>query len=140
MLGATDKELGDFFDVTEQTVNNWKTAHPEFFESIKSGKLKADAIVAHSLYHRAIGYKHDAVKIISVADGNNQGSHVEQVPYVERYPPDTTAAIFWLKNRRPAEWRDRQEHDLTVTQTTYVVEVPAKHTSPVTWQRQYSKN
>src|SRR3546814_4832909 len=31
--------------------------------------------------------------------GNGQGSHVEQVPYIERYPPDTTACIFWLKNR-----------------------------------------
>ncbi len=109
LLGATDAELGDFFGVTEQTVNNWKHAHPSFFESLKAGKAKADAIVAHSLYHRAIGYKHDAVKILTVADGNNMGSHVEQVPYVERYAPDTAAAIFWLKNRRPDLWRERQE-------------------------------
>ena len=117
LLGATDAELGDFFGVTERTINNWKDEHPSFFQSIKAGKVKADAIVAHSLYHRAIGYKHDAVKILTVADGNNMGSHVEAVPYVERYAPDTAAAIFWLKNRRPDVWRDKQEHDHTVTLT-----------------------
>jgi hypothetical protein len=49
------------------------------------------------------------VKILTVSDGGNEGSHVEQVPYIERYPPDTTAAIFWLKNRRPKAWRDKHE-------------------------------
>lgn len=113
MLGATDKDLADFFDVSEATINNWKLAHPQFLESLKAGKLKADALVAHSLYHRAIGYKHDAIKIITVPRGDNQGSDVQEIPYVERYPPDTTAAIFWLKNRRPDQWRDRQNLDVT---------------------------
>lgn len=113
LLGATDAQLADFFGVSETTINNWKLAHPEFLESLKAGKEKADALVAHALYHRAIGYKHDAVKILTVADGNNSGSHVEEVPYVERYPPDPTAAIFWLKNRRPDLWRDKQDHEHT---------------------------
>lgn len=115
LLGATDAQLGDFFDVDERTINNWKDAHPEFFQSLKAGKEKADALIAYSLYHRALGYKHDAVKILTVADGNNAGSHVEQVPYVEHYPPDTTAAIFWLKNRRPDLWRDKTETEHTGT-------------------------
>ncbi len=113
LLGATDLQLADFFGVSESTINNWKIDHPRFLESLKAGKEDADAMVAQRLYSRALGYKHNAVKILTVARGDNQGSEVEQVPYVERYPPDTTAAIFWLKNRRPDVWRDRQNLDVT---------------------------
>lgn len=114
-LGATDKDLAAAFDVTEQTINNWKDKHPAFFESLKEAKREADERVERSLFERAIGYEHDAVKILTVARGENQGSEVQEVPYTERYAPDTTAAIFWLKNRRPELWRDKQtvEHDVT---------------------------
>lgn len=105
LLGATDAQIADFFGVTEQTVNNWKKAHPSFFESLKRGKMEADGEVANSLYRRALGYEHEAVKI--VADAKTGAEHV--VPFIERYPPDTTAAIFWLKNRQPKAWRDRHE-------------------------------
>ena len=109
LLGAIDADLAAFFDVTEQTVNNWKHAHPEFFESLKRGKAEADANVADSLYHRAMGYEHPAVKI--VADAKTGAEHI--VDYVERYPPDTVACIFWLKNRQPRYWRDRHQHELS---------------------------
>lgn len=109
-LGATDKELGDFFGVSEQTINAWKTAHPAFLESLKAGKGMADAEVADKLFKRATGYEHPAVKI--VANANTGQEHVVQ--YTERYPPDTTAAIFWLKNRRPDVWRDKTEQDVSV--------------------------
>ena len=63
----------------------------------------ADAEVAERLFLRARGYTHEAVKILS------RGGKEEpvMVPYVEHYPPDTTACIFWLKNRRPDLWRDK---------------------------------
>lgn len=105
LLGATDSRLADFFDVEESTINNWKHEFPEFMESIKKGKEVADAEVAQSLFKKATGYEHEAVKIF-----NDQGAPMI-VPYVERYAPDTTAAIFWLKNRQPALWRDKQEID-----------------------------
>lgn len=54
LLGLTDAEMAVSFDVTEQTFNNWKRAHPEFFESLKSGREDADAKVAGSLYKRAM--------------------------------------------------------------------------------------
>jgi len=105
-LGATDKDMADFFGVSEQTINAWKKAHPLFLESLKGGKEMADAEVADKLFKRATGYSHDAVKIFA-----NATTGAEQiVPYVEHYPPDTTACIFWLKNRRPDLWRDK--HDL----------------------------
>lgn len=109
LLGATDADMASALDVNPSTINRWKLDHPDFCASIKRGKEEADGMVAKSLYRRALGYSHPAVKIITVARGNNGGSDVEQVPYTERYAPDTTAAIFWLKNRRPDLWRDKHD-------------------------------
>lgn len=104
LLGATDQNLADFFEVDVSTINNWKIDHPEFFESLKAGKASADADVAASLYHRAMGYSHKAVKMFQY-----EGCVISE-QYDEHYPPDTTACIFWLKNRRPDIWRDRIQH------------------------------
>lgn len=105
-LGATDKDLAEFFEVEESTINNWKKDYPQFLESLKNGKTEADDLVEKSLFQRARGYEHEAVKIF-----NHEGVPLV-VPYTEHYPPDATSCIFWLKNRRPGEWRDRQEHEL----------------------------
>jgi hypothetical protein len=107
-LGATDIQLADFFEVSETTVNNWKNSHPEFLESLKLGKDEADQRVVSSLYRRALGFEHDAVKIFCSKDGV-----VTEVPYREIVPPDTTACIFWLKNRQKADWRDKVEAEVT---------------------------
>jgi hypothetical protein len=114
-MGATDKDLAEAFGVDERTINNWKKDHADFFQSLKDAKAEADERVERSLFRRALGYSHPAVRILTVPQGENQGSVVESVPYVERYPPDTTAAIFWLKNRKPAEWRDKSEVEHGVT-------------------------
>jgi hypothetical protein len=100
-LGATDREVAEFFNVSEQTLNTWKHVHPEFLESLKLGKETADRRVEQSLYRRAVGYSYDAEKIFPY-----KGAAV-RVPYVEHIPPDTTACIFWLKNRQRDLWRDR---------------------------------
>lgn len=100
LLGATDKQLADAFGTTEQTINGWKRAHPAFFESLRRGKSEADARVASSLYHRALGYEHEEDDIRAL------NGEIVITPTIKHYPPDTTAAIFWLKNRRSVEWRD----------------------------------
>lgn len=87
LLGATDSELARFFDVTEATINNWKNAHPEFFDAIKEGRESADSKVARSLYKKACGDT--------------------------EHPADTVAAIFWLKNRRKLNWREKHEIEVT---------------------------
>lgn len=115
LLGATDKELADFFERTESTINNWKKAHPDFLDSIKRGREIADGDVAVSLYKRAMGYSHKAVKIF-----NDQGAPLE-VEYTEHYPPDTAACIFWLKNRQKGKWRDKQEVEQSGAVTYKVV-------------------
>lgn len=109
LLGATDRDLADFFEVNQQTIDNWKIRYPEFLGSLKLGKEEADGRVERSLFQRAIGYEQDAVKIFMPKDA------VDPVyaPYRERVAPDVTACIFWLKNRKREEWRDRQEHEHT---------------------------
>jgi hypothetical protein len=102
-LGATDKEIADFFNVCEATVNNWKHNYPQFLESIKSGKAESDMNVANSLYNRACGYKHEEEKNIIVY---GEKKKIKESKY---FPPDPTAMIFWLKNRRSKDWRDKQD-------------------------------
>lgn len=101
-LGATDQELADFFEVSARTIYRWQASHEEFCQALKAGKSEADERVERSLYHRAVGYKHEAVKIFMPAGA----AKPVYAPYVEHVPPDTTACIFWLKNRRPEAWRD----------------------------------
>lgn len=109
LLGATDTDLAKFFDVCEATINNWKKDYPEFLESIKRGKYEADANVADRLYQRALGFEHDSEEIKVISNGEGMGSSIERVPIRKVYAPDPTSAIFWLKNRQPEKWRDKQE-------------------------------
>ena len=128
-LGATDVQLAEFFGVDERTIYRWKDEYPKFCQALKRGREDADGKVVKSLYRRALGYSHKAVKILTVARGGNMGSEVEEVPYIERYPPDTTAAIFWLKNRRPDQWRDKRDVDLTSNGETLEALVAASRQS-----------
>lgn len=104
LLGATDDELADFFGVSKQTLNKWKKDYPEFLDSLKKGKDIADSNVASKLYNRAIGYDFEETHTIS-----KNGQVVGEKHIKKHQPADTTAAIFWLKNRQPEKWRDRKE-------------------------------
>jgi len=106
-LGATDADLADFFEVSDRTIYRWASAHDEFCQALKAGKDVSDDRVERSLYHKAVGYTFDSEKVFQF-----QGEIV-RAPTKEHVPPDTTAMIFWLKNRRKDTWRDRQEHELT---------------------------
>lgn len=104
LLGVTDKQLSEFFGVCEATLNNWKNDHPSFLESLKQGKGQADAMVAKSLFKRALGYSHPETKIAT-----RDGQITDTLDVEKHYAPDPTAAIFWLKNRQPEIWRDKKE-------------------------------
>jgi hypothetical protein len=111
LLSATDEDLARFFEIDVATLYRWKNEHPDFCEAIKEGKEIADTNVANRLYNRAVGYEHDDIELKVVSRGGNLGSEVQEIPVKKYYPPDTTAAIFWLKNRQPKAWRDRVEVD-----------------------------
>ncbi len=109
LLGATDAEIADFFDVDVRTIYRWKNAHEAFCQALKAGKEQADERVERALYHKAVGYEQKAVKIFMPANATEP----VYAEYVEKLAPDTTAAIFWLKNRRSQEWRDKVDHELS---------------------------
>lgn len=106
-LGATDLEIADFFEIDVRTLHRWKAEHEEFCHALKAGKAQADERVERSLFSRANGYEHDEVDIRVV------GGEIVQTPIRKFYPPDTTACIFWLKNRKPAEWRDKVDQTVS---------------------------
>ncbi len=104
LLGATDKEMADILGVSESTFNEWKNSKEGFSESLKKGKIDADANVTERLYKRAIGYKYIEKKTEVDDKGATKVTTIEKT-----LAPDITAQIFWLKNRQPNKWRDKTE-------------------------------
>lgn len=119
LLGATDAKLADFFDIAESTLYEWKLEYPEFSESLKKGKLIADATIAEGLYNRAKGAVVNTQQAIKLKESyfNHEGKkiseeeRIEVVDLIQEVPPDTAAGIFWLKNRNPEMWRDKREYN-----------------------------
>lgn len=109
LLGATDEEMADFFDVDVRSVLRWKKEKPDFCQAIKEGKIIADREVAEKLHAKATGYRWLEQQAIKVKNADSS-ERVEIVELEREVPPDSTAIIFWLKNRRRHQWRDVQDH------------------------------
>lgn len=103
LSGATDFEAAQALGINMATLNRWKARYPELRDALNIGKDIADGLVEATLYHRARGYSFRSEKIFCV-DGI-----VTRVPIIEHVTPDTTAAIFWLKNRQRDKWRDEKQ-------------------------------
>lgn len=107
--GATEREMAEHLNVSENTFKRWTHKYAELWVAMKSGKEACDDRVVHALYRRAVGYTYDSEKIFQ-----HKGEPVV-VPCVEHVPPSESAATFWLKNRRPKEWKDKTEVESTIT-------------------------
>jgi len=118
MLGYIDKELAEFFGVSERTLNTWKKTHPKFLQSIQRGKETADQKAVLSVFKRVNGYPYTETqtKVEKVYVDGKEVAGAERVTETitkKRVIPDVKAGMFWLKNRQPKHWRDRQEHEVT---------------------------
>lgn len=102
LLGLTDEEMASFFGVSVQTFYNWQKAHIGFFEAVQSGKVVADAEVAHSLYKKATGITYEVQRLRKNKEGE---SEIVKLSVYE--PPDTGAMKMWLVNRRRDNWADK---------------------------------
>lgn len=102
--GLTMEEIAAKMDINPDTLYRWQKKYPALSESLKNGKDVADTKVENALYKRAIGYTFEEVKTTTLPDGSVR---VERT--TKEVTPDTTAQIFWLKNRRPQDWRDKRE-------------------------------
>lgn len=105
--GCTDDELAEAFGISVRTLYRWKNAHTKFCHALNECRSKADEAVVNSLYMKATGQcvKKTVKKRQSLDPDGHKVSLVEET--VDYLPPDTTAMIYWLKNRQPALWRDR---------------------------------
>lgn len=131
IFAATDEQLAEFFKVHRDTIYNWKASKPEFFDALKDNKAEADDKVQMSLFKRATGYTRTVERL-------GPGGIV--VPCVEEMPPDPVSCIFWLKNRRPKQWRDKQDIEQVNPQPVQVQFVDApKQESMEDWVKRRAK-
>lgn len=102
--GATDAEIAQELDISMRTFAGWRARHTDFRHALRFGREAADDRVERALWHRAVGYDYEQVKVRF--DSRGRAKFVSVPVHV---PPDPQAAMMWLKNRRPAEWKDRVE-------------------------------
>ncbi len=112
LLGLTDKQLAGVLGIVESTLNLWKKKYPEFSESIRAGKIDADANVASTLYKRSLGHtqvKQYAFKVKAYDEKDRQIEKVEIVEVEEYFPPSDSAINMWLSNRQRKMWGSKSE-------------------------------
>ena len=105
--GHTDTFMCKFFGVTGKTWTHWKLKHKEFRTMLEAWRETANKRVVKALYERAIGYEHTEEKVFC------QNGEVTTHEVVKRYPPSESAALAWLKNKDPKNWKDKQEVEVT---------------------------
>lgn len=108
MSGLTDEQIALNLNIGVSTLHEYKKKYPEFLESLKKGKDIADAQVVNALFKTATGFTYYEEVT------NALGDTVSIAKYAK---PNTTAQIFWLKNRCPDKWRDKTEVKQDITQT-----------------------
>lgn len=110
--GRTEDEISEIIGVCRRTLNNWKGEHVELLHAVREARLMADQLIEASLYQRALGYSHPEERVAISKLG-------DVIPYevTKHYPPDTQAAMFWLRNRQRKRWSEKTEGDVTVNNT-----------------------
>ena len=104
--GATNHDLAGRFGVVRSTIGQWIASHPEFAEAVQQGRDVADAIAVESLFTRVTGYDRPAEKVFLYR------GEPRTVTYTAHVPPETRACMYWLRNRRPEDWREISERAL----------------------------
>jgi transposase-like protein len=108
--GLTDEQIAHNIGIAPRTLYRWKDKYEQISQALKKGKEVVDREVENALFKSAIGFEYEETKIIKEKDDMGRDrTRVEKTK--KRVPPNVTAQIFWLKNRKPKEWRDRQEHE-----------------------------
>ena len=102
--GLTDEQIAGNIGINTSTLYDWKNKFPKISEALKKGKEVVDIQVENALLKRALGYEFQETR---VEKSDKDGTKIIQT--LKHIPADTTAQIFWLKNRRPDKWRDKPE-------------------------------
>lgn len=103
--GLTDFQISNNMGITAKTLYEWKKRYSDISDTLKKGKEVVDIQVENALLKRALGYEYTEESI----EKSSLGTRIRQT--VKQVAPDTTAQIFWLKNRRPDKWRDKPREE-----------------------------
>lgn len=102
--GLTDVDIAYNMGINVATLYEWKKKYIDIAEALKEGKEVADLRIENALYQKALGYDAEEVK-----EEYEAGICVKKTVTRKHYAPDTTAQIYWLKNRKPENWRDKPQ-------------------------------
>ena len=123
--GLINEEIAHNMGITSETLRVWNNKYPAISVALKKGKEVIDRQVENALLKRALGFEYEETKIIIEKD--DQGKDRKRQEKIIKYAlPDTTAQIFWLKNRKPYEWRDRKNIDYEGEGTHIINILPLK--------------
>lgn len=113
--GLIDEQIANNMGIGYSTLQAWKNAHKDIQDALKKGKEVVDIQVENALLKRALGYSYDEVTQETMLDAKT-GKYELKVSKIvaKQVAPDTTAQIFWLKNRKPQQWRDKQDVSTTI--------------------------
>lgn len=106
--GLTDEQISKNIGISRSTLNVWKDRYSDISDALKRGKDVIDRQVENALLKRALGYEYEEVK-----EKFEYGVITERTVTKKEVVPDTTAQIFWLKNRKPDKWRDKPGYEDT---------------------------
>lgn len=113
--GLTDEQIASNMGITRAALYNWKKKYVDIFDALKRGKEIVDIQVENALYKSALGYQFTEItKERTYNDKTETYEFVVTKEVVKEVQPNTTAQIFWLKNRKPVEWRDRKDIDANI--------------------------
>lgn len=110
--GLTDEQIAKNMGISRSTLAEWKKKYSDISDTLKKGKDVVDIEVENALLKKALGYSYkETTKELSVDKETGESKLIVTKEVTKHIAPDTTAGIFWLKNRRPDEWRDRVQED-----------------------------
>lgn len=108
--GLIDEQIAHNIGISRSTLNEWKLKYPDISDALKRGKEVVDRQVENALLKNALGFQYDEVTRENIWDEKKQVHRMTVTKVVTKeVKPDTTAQIFWLKNRKPNEWRDKRD-------------------------------
>lgn len=107
--GLTDEQIAHNMGISRSTLKEWRAKYPAISAALKESKELVDRLVENALLKRALGYEYEEIteELTKTEDGTLAMRETKRVR--KQVAPDTTAQIFWLKNRKPDDWRDKPE-------------------------------
>lgn len=132
--GYTQEQISDCIGISRSTLNVWISRYSDIADALKKGRDVADREIEDSLFKKAKGFRTEVkkpIKLKKIIFDEVTGKKIEESEVIEYateevyIPPDTVAMIFWLKNRKPEQWREKPaEVQESTTEAAGVIEIP----------------